>query len=107
MQDESIIKIGHNIKYDIAILQKYEIHVNSIDDTMLMSLVCDAGINRHNMDDLAKIHLNRETIKFKDVVGSGKSQLTFDQVKISEAINYAAEDSEITFRLYKLLTTRG
>ena len=73
---------------------------------MLMSLVCDAGINRHNMDDLAKIHLNRETIKFKDVVGSGKSQLTFDQVKISEAINYAAEDSEITFRLYKLFKKR-
>jgi DNA polymerase-1 len=58
------------------------------------------------MDDLAKIHLNRETIKFKDVVGSGKSQLTFDQVKISEAINYAAEDSEITFRLYKLFKKR-
>ena len=73
---------------------------------MLMSLVCDAGINRHNMDDLAKIHLNRETIKFKDVVGSGKSQLTFDQVKISEAVNYAAEDSEITFRLYKLFKKR-
>ena len=105
-KSESIIKVGHNIKYDIAILQKYEIHVNSIDDTMLMSLVCDAGINRHNMDDLAKIHLNRETIKFKDVVGSGKSQLTFDQVKISEAINYAAEDSEITFRLYKLFKKR-
>jgi DNA polymerase-1 len=103
---ESIIKVGHNIKFDIAILQKYEIQVNSIDDTMLMSLVCDAGINRHNMDDLAKIHLNRETIKFKDVVGSGKSQLTFDQVKISEAINYAAEDSEITFRLYKLFKKR-
>ena len=58
------------------------------------------------MDDLAKIHLNRETIKFKDVVGSGKSQLSFDQVKISEAINYAAEDSEITFRLYKLFKKR-
>jgi DNA polymerase-1 len=105
-KSESIIKVGHNIKFDIAILQKYEIHVNSIDDTMLMSLVCDAGINRHNMDDLAKIHLNRDTIKFKDIVGSGKSQLTFDQVKISEAINYAAEDSEITFRLYKLLKKR-
>jgi len=105
-KSESIIKVGHNIKFDIAILQKYEIQVNSIDDTMLMSLVCDAGINRHNMDDLAKIHLNRETIKFKDVVGSGKSQLTFDQVKISEAINYAAEDSEITFRLYKLFKKR-
>jgi len=58
------------------------------------------------MDDLAKIHLNRETIKFKDVVGTGKSQITFDQVKISEAANYAAEDSEITFRLYKLFKKR-
>ena len=105
-ESESITKVGHNIKFDIAILEKYQIFLRSIDDTMLMSLVCDAGVHRHNMDDLAKIHLNRETIKFKDLVGSGKSQITFDQVKISEATNYAAEDSEITFRLYSLMSKR-
>ena len=65
-------------------------------DTMLMSYVLDAGVNRHSMDELASIHLNRETIKFKDVVGSGKSQITFDKVKIDDALNYAAEDAEIT-----------
>jgi len=103
---ESIKKVGHNIKYDIAILKKYKIGVISIDDTMLMSLVCDAGMHRHNMDDLAKIHLNRDTIKFKDVVGSGKAQVTFDYVDIDNATNYAAEDAEITFKLYQILKRR-
>ena len=106
MQDESIIKIGHNIKYDISILKKYNLEVNSYEDTMLMSYSCDAGINRHGMDELAKIHLNRETIKFKDVVGSGKSQLTFDQVDLKRATEYAAEDAEITYKLYKLFKKR-
>ena len=73
---------------------------------MLMSYVLDAGVNRHNMDELAKIHLNRETIKFKDIVGSGKSQITFDKVKIDDALNYAAEDAEITYKLYLFLKKR-
>ena len=62
MEDSSIIKIGHNIKYDNAILKKYDVDVIGYDDTMLMSFISDAGINRHGMDDLAKIHLNKETI---------------------------------------------
>ena len=102
----SIKKIGHNIKYDISILKKYNIEVNSIDDTMLMSLVCNAGSHRHNMDDLAKIYLDRTTTKFKDIVGSGKTQITFDQVDIKTATQYAAEDSEITFKLFQLLKKR-
>ena len=73
---------------------------------MLMSYVLDAGVNRHSMDELAGIHLNRQTIKFKDVVGSGKSQITFDEVKIEDALNYAAEDAEITFKLYLFLKKR-
>ena len=106
MQDESIIKIGHNIKYDISILKKYDLEVNSYEDTMLMSYSCDAGVNRHGMDELARIHLNRETIKFKDVVGSGKSQLTFDQVDLKRATEYAAEDAEITYKLYRFFKKR-
>ena len=73
---------------------------------MLMSYVLDAGVNRHSMDELASIHLNRQTIKFKDVVGSGKSQITFDKVQIEDALNYAAEDAEITFKLYLFLKKR-
>ena len=106
MEDESIVKIGHNIKYDIAILKKYEIETVTYEDTMLMSYICDANVNRHNMDDLAKIHLNTETIKFKEVVGSGKSQITFDRVNIDLATKYAAEDAEITFKLFKILSKR-
>ena len=106
MNDESIVKIGHNIKYDNSILKKYGVDVKGFHDTMLMSYVLDAGVNRHSMDELASIHLNRQTIKFKDVVGSGKSQITFDKVKIEDALNYAAEDAEITFKLYLFLKKR-
>ena len=106
MEDESIVKIGHNIKYDIAILKKYEIETVTYEDTMLMSYICDANVHRHSMDDLAKIHLNTETIKFKEVVGSGKSQITFDRVNIDLATKYAAEDAEITYKLFKILSKR-
>ncbi len=106
MEDSSIIKIGHNIKYDNAILKKYGIDVIGYDDTMLMSFISDAGINRHGMDDLAKIHFNKETIKYKEVVGSGKSQITFDKVDLKNALNYAAEDADITYKLYLLFKKR-
>ena len=103
LSDSSLLKIGHNIKYDIAVLKRYKIEVASFEDTMLMSYINDAGNHRHGMDELAKVHFNRDTIKFKDVVGSGKSQITFDYVEIEKATEYAAEDAEITFKLYVLL----
>ena len=103
LSDSSLLKIGHNIKYDIAVLKKYKIEVISFEDTMLMSYINDAGNHRHGMDELAKVHFNRDTIKFKDVVGGGKSQITFDYVEIEKATEYAAEDAEITFKLYLLL----
>ena len=103
LSDSSLLKIGHNIKYDIAVLKRYKIEVASFEDTMLMSYINDAGNHRHGMDELAKVHFNRDTIKFKDVVGSGKSQITFDYVEIEKATEYAAEDAEITFKLYLLL----
>ena len=69
---------------------------------MLMSYTLDAGSHRHNMDLLSEIHLNHKTIKFKDIVGSGKNQITFDKVDIDKATEYAAEDADITLRLYKI-----
>ncbi len=98
----SILKIGQNIKYDIRVLQKYNIKFNSIADTMLMSYAFENGIVRHNMDDLALKHLDHVTIKFKELVGSGKKQITFDYVDISKATEYAAEDAYITFKLYNI-----
>ncbi len=102
----SIIKIGQNIKYDIRILNKYHIKFESIADTMLMSYALDNGLTRHGMDDLAFMHFNHSTIKFKDIVGSGKKQITFDYVDIKEATNYAGEDALITFKLFQLLQQR-
>jgi len=106
LEDKSIIKVGHNIKYDKIVLSNSKINLNPVDDTMLMSYVLDAGKFRHNLDDLAKIYLNHETIKYKDVVGVGKKQKTFDEISISEAYIYAAEDADITFQLYKILKKR-
>ena len=105
-EEKSIIKVGHNIKYDKIVLSNIGINLNPIDDTMLLSYVLDAGKFRHNLDDLAKIYLDHETIKYKDIVGVGKKEKTFDEVSISEAYIYAAEDSDVTFQLYKILKKR-
>ncbi len=102
LEDESIKKIGQNIKFDFIVFYHRGITLNSMEDTMLMSYTLDAGKNRHNMDTLSEIHLGHKTIKFKDLVGTGKKQLNFSEVNISEAKDYAAEDADITFRLYKI-----
>tara|TARA_B100001123_G_scaffold408250_1_gene501279 strand:- start:107 stop:2863 length:2757 start_codon:yes stop_codon:yes gene_type:complete len=104
--DTSILKIGQNLKYDMRILKKYHVTFNSIEDTMLISYVLDNGLTRHGMDDLAYRHLNHTTIKFKDLVGSGKKQITFDYVPIDHATKYAAEDALITLKLYNNLKPR-
>ena len=101
LEDSSIKKIGQNIKFDFIVFYKNGIHLNSMEDTMLMSYVLDAGKNRHNMDILSEIHLNHKTIKFKDVVGTGKKEINFSEVDIDKAKDYAAEDADITYRLYK------
>ncbi len=105
-KNESILKIGQNIKYDIRILNKYGVIFNSIADTMLISYSIDNGIYKHNLDDLSFNHLNHTTIKYKEVVGTGKNEITFDKVTIDNAINYAAEDSLLTFRLFQNLYPR-
>jgi DNA polymerase-1 len=104
LEDESIKKVGQNIKFDFIVFYHRGITLNSMEDTMLMSYTLDAGKNRHNMDTLSEIHLGHKTIKFKDLVGTGKKQLNFSEVDISEAKDYAAEDADITFRLYKIFS---
>ena len=102
LEDKSIKKIGQNIKFDYIIFFHRGIDINSMEDTMLMSYVLDAGKNRHNMDTLSEIHLNHKTIKFKELVGIGKKQINFSEVNVDTAKDYAAEDADITYRLYKL-----
>ena len=106
LEDKSIKKIGQNIKFDFIILFHNGIKLNSIEDTMLMSYALDAGRHRHNMDNLSEIHLNHKPISFKDVTGSGKNQISFDKVPIKLATKYAAEDADVTFRLYSLFKDR-
>ena len=101
LEDPSIKKIGQNIKFDFIIFYRNGITLNSMEDTMLMSYVLDAGKNRHNMDTLSEIHLNHKTIKFKELVGTGKKEINFSEVEIEKAKDYAAEDADITYRLYK------
>ena len=101
LEDPSIKKIGQNIKFDFIVLFKNGVSMTSMEDTMLMSYVLDAGKNRHNMDTLSDIHLNHKTVAFKEVVGSGKKEINFSEVDIEKAKDYAAEDADITFRLYK------
>ena len=102
IEDKSIKKIGQNIKFDFIILFKRGIEMNTIEDTMLMSYVLDAGKNRHNMDTLSEIHLSHKPISYKEIVGTGKKQINFSEVDIKLAKDYAAEDADITYRLYKI-----
>jgi len=106
LQDKSIKKIGQNIKFDFIILLRNEIKLDPIEDTMLMSYALDAGKHRHNMDNLSEIHLNHKPISFKEVTGTGKKQISFDKVPIKLATQYAAEDADVTFRLYTFFRER-
>ena len=99
--DKSIKKIGQNIKFDYIIFYRRGIDLEPLEDTMLMSYVLDAGKNRHNMDTLSEIHLGHKTISYKEIVGTGKKQINFSEVNVEDAKNYAAEDADITLRLYK------
>jgi DNA polymerase I len=102
LEDKSVKKIGQNIKFDFIVLYKQGINMSSMEDTMLMSYVLDSGKNRHNMDTLSEIHLGHKTISFKEIVGTGKKEINFSDVEIDKAMEYAAEDADITYRLYKI-----
>jgi len=106
LEDPSIKKIGQNIKFDCLVLKQNNIHISPIEDTMLISYTLDAGTNRHNLDTLSEIHLNHKTISYKELVGTGKMQLNFSDIDIDKATEYAAEDADITYRLYVQLKER-
>lgn len=106
LEDPTIMKVGQNLKYDMSILAREGVTITPIDDTMLISYALEAGMHGHGMDELSGIHLDISPIPFKEVAGSGKNQLTFDQVPLDKATEYAAEDADITLRLYKLLKPR-
>ncbi len=106
LEDPGVLKIGQNLKYDMLVLGRHGIGIAPMDDTMLLSYVLDGGLHGHGMDELARLHLGHETIKFKDVAGSGKSQITFDKVPLEAALDYAAEDADITLRLHAALKPR-
>jgi DNA polymerase-1 len=106
LEDPSVLKVGQNLKYDALVLSRYGVSIAPLDDTMLLSYVLDGGLHGHGMDELARLHLGHETIKFKDVAGSGKAQVTFDQVPLDKALDYAAEDADVTWRLHALLKPR-
>lgn len=105
-EDPSVLKIGQNLKYDMSILAREGIALSPIDDTMLLSYALDAGLHNHGMDELSGIHLDISPISFKEIAGTGKKQLTFDQVPLDQATKYASEDADLTLRLYKILKPR-
>ncbi len=105
-ENAAVLKIGQNLKYDMLALQKYGVSVAPLDDTMLLSYVMESGDVGHGMDELSQRHLGHKPIAFKDVAGTGKSSITFDRVAIDKATAYAAEDADITLRLWMLLKPR-
>ena len=106
LEDPSVMKVAHNMKYDWQIFAAHGIHVHPCDDTLLMSYVLDGSKRKHSMDALSQHYFDFEPIKFEEVAGKGKSQVTFDKVDIEKALDYAAEDADITLRLYHTLKPR-
>jgi DNA polymerase-1 len=108
LEDDAVLKIGQNIKYDLTVLKRHGIMVAPFDDTIVMSFDLHAGqsLAGHGMDEAAKVHLDHTCIAFKDVVGTGKNQLSFAEVPLDKATEYAAEDADVTLRLWKLFKPR-
>ncbi|PHS27927.1 MAG: DNA polymerase I [Robiginitomaculum sp.] len=106
LEDPAILKIGQNIKYDLGVLHRYGIDITSFDDTMLLSYVEDGTLHGHGMDELSKLHLGHAPVPFKEVAGVGKAQISFDQIDLKPATEYAAEDADVTLRLWQILKPR-
>jgi DNA polymerase I len=106
LEDDSILKIGQNLKYDMSVLAQHGIVIAPFDDTMVMSFNLDAGANGHGMNELAKLHLNHDCITYKSVTGTGKNQISFAEVPLPDATRYAAEDADVTLRLWHHLKLR-
>ena len=103
LEDPTVLKVGQNIKYDRQIFLHSDIDVSPIDDTMLLSFVLAGGLHKHGMDALSELHLGVTPVPIKEVIGTGKKQITFDKVELDVALKYAAEDADITLRLYEFL----
>jgi DNA polymerase-1 len=106
LEDPAVLKIGQNIKYDLSVLAQHKINIAPIDDTMLISFALNAGIHGHGMDELSERYLGHKPISFKEVAGTGKTQKSFAQVALDKATEYAAEDADVTLRLWKALKPR-
>lgn len=106
LEHPAILKIGQNIKYDWHVMRQLGVTIAPFDDTMLLSYALDAGRNNHGMDELSEKHLGHKPISYKETTGTGKSKVTFDQVGIAEATAYAAEDADVTLRLWQVLKPR-
>jgi DNA polymerase-1 len=108
LEDDAVLKVGQNLKYDLTVLRRHGIEVAPYDDTIVMSFDLDAGqsLAGHGMDEAARVHLNHQCISFKDVVGSGKNQISFGEVPLDRATEYAAEDADVTLRLWKRFKAR-
>ncbi|MBV7395114.1 DNA polymerase I [Mameliella sediminis] len=102
LEDPAVMKIGQNMKYDAKVMARYGIAIAPIDDTMLMSYAMNAGLHNHGMDALAERYLSHTPIPIKEIIGTGKSQITFDRVPIDKATRYAAEDADVTLRLARI-----
>ncbi|MCX8507750.1 MAG: DNA polymerase, partial [Rhodobacteraceae bacterium] len=101
LEDASVLKIGQNMKYDWKIFARHGIRIAPFDDTMLMSYAMHAGLHNHGMDGLSERYLGHQPIAIKSLLGSGKSAVTFDRVPVEEAVKYAAEDADVTLRLWQ------
>ncbi|KMO20688.1 DNA polymerase I [Methylobacterium indicum] len=106
LENPAVLKIGQNVKYDWLVLARHGIEVRPFDDTMLISYVLDAGKGSHGMDELARRHLGHQPITFADVAGTGRQKITFDRVALDKATAYAAEDADVTLRLWRLMKPR-
>lgn len=103
LMNPAVLKVGHNIKYDLVVLDKYEVAIGPIGDTMLMSYCTSGGLHAQGLDFLVERHLGHKMIAFADVCGSGKNQKNFSEIPLDVATNYAAEDADFTLRLYEAL----
>ena len=106
LEDEAVLKIGQNVKFDMLVFAQRDITLRGIDDTLLMSYVLDAGRSAHGMDPLSEQWLGHTPISYGEVAGTGKNQVCFDQVAIARATEYAAEDADVTLRLWQVLKPR-
>jgi DNA polymerase-1 len=106
LEDPAVLKVGQNIKYDLAVMARRGIRVAPVEDTMLISYVLEGGLHGHGMDELARLHLGHEPVAFKTVAGVGKQQKSFKHVELKPATCYAAEDADVTLRLWRRLRPR-